>query len=115
MEDFTFQDFASFYDLISVVYLWATKQTGAEICLAAYEALAYALRALASVFSPQTLDFVTDNDKQLLSKVEGKPLLDSLVLSFLQNINDLLAVGVLVRTRRAVLMNWKVNNLYYIF
>ena len=86
---------------------------GAEICLAAYEALSYGLRALASVFSPQTLDFVSDKDKQLLSKVEGKPLLDSLVLSFLQNINDLLSVGVLVRTRRAVLMHWKVNSLVF--
>lgn len=86
---------------------------GAEICLAAYEALSYGLRALVSVFSPQTLDFVSDNDKQLLSKVEGKPLLDSLVLSFLQNVNDLLSVGVLVRTRRAVLMHWKVNSLVF--
>ncbi|GMN30914.1 hypothetical protein TIFTF001_003022 [Ficus carica] len=83
------------------------SEMGAEICLAAYEALSYGLRALASVFSTQTLDFVSDNDKQLLSKVEGKPLLDSLILSFLQNVNDLLSVGVLVRTRRAVLMHWK--------
>ncbi|KAL6279881.1 hypothetical protein ACE6H2_016762 [Prunus campanulata] len=81
------------------------SETGAEICLAAYEALAPALTALASVFSPQALDLVKKYDS-LLSSV-GKPLLDSLVLSFLENINNLLAVGVFVRTRRAVLMNWK--------
>lgn len=39
---------------------------------------------------------------------EGKSVLDSLVLSFLQNINTLIAVEKLVRTRRATLMNWKV-------
>ncbi|ONI06355.1 hypothetical protein PRUPE_5G055400 [Prunus persica] len=82
------------------------SETGAEICLAAYEALAPALTALASVFSPQALGLVKKYDSLLLSSI-GKPLLDSLVLSFLQNINNLLAVGVFVRTRRAVLMNWK--------
>ncbi|XP_062073868.1 uncharacterized protein LOC133778060 isoform X2 [Humulus lupulus] len=82
------------------------SETGAEICLAAYEVLTFALRALVSVFSTQTLDFIRENDK-LLSKVEGKAMLDFLVLSFLENINGLLGVGVLVRTRRAVLMNWK--------
>ena len=89
----------------------AIKQTGAEICLAAYEALAFALKALAPSFSPQTLNYFCDNNKQLLSEVKGKPLLDFLVLTFLQNISDLLGIGVLVRTRRAVLMNWKVSNL----
>lgn len=93
-----------------MVDLCTTRQTGAEIYLAAYEALASALRALASVFSPRFLDFIRENDKKLLSEVEGKPLFDFLVLSFLQNINGLLALGVLVRTRRAVLMNWKVSN-----
>ncbi|PON64645.1 tRNA/rRNA methyltransferase [Parasponia andersonii] len=82
------------------------SEIGAEICLAAYEALASALRALVSVFSFQTLDFIKENDK-LLSKAEDNALLDFLVLPFLQNINGLLAVGVLVRTRCAVLMNWK--------
>lgn len=95
-----------------MAYLYALKQTGAEICLAAYEALAPALTALASVFSPQALDLVKKYDS-LLSSV-GKPLLDSLVLSFLENINNLLAVGVFVRTRRAVLMNWKVRNLNFL-
>ncbi|XP_062146057.1 uncharacterized protein LOC133854045 isoform X2 [Alnus glutinosa] len=83
------------------------SETGAEICLAAYEALTPVLRALVSIFSPQVLDTIRENDKVLLPKVEGTPLLDSLALSFLQNINTLLAVGVLARARRAVLMNAK--------
>ena len=95
-----------------MAYLYAPKQTGAEICLATYEALAPALTALASVFSPQALDLVNKYDSLLPSV--GKPLLDSLVLSFLENINNLLAVGVFVRTRRAVLMNWKVRNLNFL-
>lgn len=93
--------------------LYAPKQTGAEICLAAYEALAPVLKALVSMFSPQHLDTIRENDKFLLPKVEGAPLLDSLALLFLQNVNNLLTVGVLARTRRAVLMNWKVMDLSY--
>lgn len=83
-------------------------QTGAEIHLAAYEALASTLTALVSVCSPQTLDLLKKYD---LFLSDGKSLLDSLVLSFLQNINNLLAVGVFVRSRRAILMNWKVRNI----
>uniref|UniRef100_A0A2N9GXM7 Uncharacterized protein n=1 Tax=Fagus sylvatica TaxID=28930 RepID=A0A2N9GXM7_FAGSY len=83
------------------------SETGAEICLAAYEALAPVLKALVSMFSPQHLDTIRENDKFLLPKVEGAPLLDSLALLFLQNVNNLLTVGVLARSRRAVLMNWK--------
>lgn len=92
--------------------MYAPKQTGAEICLAAYEALTPVVRALASVFSPHSIACIRENDNLSPSDAECKPLLDSLVLSFLQNINNLLAVGVLVRTRRAVLMNWKVTDLY---
>lgn len=73
--------------------------------------MASVLRALASVFSTQVSDTIRENDKFLLPKLEGTPLLDSLALSFLQNINNLLAVGVLARTRRAVLLNWKVLDL----
>lgn len=104
--------FPSFYELNFVVC--APKQTGAEICLAAYEALAPVVRVLVSVLSPHTLACIRENDNPLLPDVEGKPVLDSFVCSFLQNINNLLAVGLLVRTRRAVLMNWKVfPSLYY--
>ncbi|XWS49177.1 hypothetical protein CRYUN_Cryun13aG0141400 [Craigia yunnanensis] len=83
------------------------SETEAEVCIAAYEALAPALKAFVSAFSPQTLDLFRENCKSLLPAIEGKPWLDSLVLSFLQNINDLLAVGFMARTRRAVLLNWK--------
>lgn len=98
-----------------MVVACAPKQTGAEICLAAYEALAPVVRALASVFSPHTLAFIRENDSPLLPDVKSKPLLDSLALLFLQSINNLVAIGGLVRTRRAVLMNWKVfTKLYYL-
>ncbi|KAK9203377.1 hypothetical protein WN943_013631 [Citrus x changshan-huyou] len=80
------------------------SETGAEVCLAAYEALASALKALVG---PQALCFFKKNDKLMLSAVEGKPLLDSWVQAFLQNINALLAAGVLARARRAILLNWK--------
>lgn len=88
--------------------LWI--QTGAEVCLAAYEALASALKALVG---PQALCFLKKNDKLMLSAVEGKPLLDSWVQAFLQNINALLAAGVLARARRAILLNWKVKKLLF--
>ncbi|XVF51863.1 hypothetical protein PTKIN_Ptkin04bG0218100 [Pterospermum kingtungense] len=83
------------------------SETEAEVCLAAYEALAPALKALVSAFSPQTLGLFWENFQSLLPAIEGEPWLDSLVLSFLQNINDLLAVRFMARTRRAVLLNWK--------
>nr|XP_011465219.1 PREDICTED: uncharacterized protein LOC101309934 [Fragaria vesca subsp. vesca] len=81
------------------------SETGAEIHLAAYEALAPTLTGLASVCSPHTLDPHKKYHSSLLS--DGKPFLDSLVLNFLQNTNKLITVGVFTRSRRAVLMNWK--------
>ncbi|XP_058068925.1 uncharacterized protein LOC131218281 [Magnolia sinica] len=50
---------------------------------------------------------IMTHNKSAITNGGDKPLLDPLVLNFLQNINDLLAVGVLARSRRAVLMNWK--------
>ena len=77
--------------------------------MAAYEALAYALKELVSVFSPLALDLLMENYKSSPPNADSKkPLLDSFVWTFLQNINNLIAVGNLVRTRRAVLINWKV-------
>ena len=93
---------------IPLTVMIASNQSEAEVCIAAYEALAPALKAFVSAFSPQTLGLFRENCKSLLPAIEGKPWLDSLVLSFLQNINDLLAVGFMARTRRAVLLNWKV-------
>lgn len=66
-----------------------------------------------SMFSPQILGAIRENDTSVLPKVDGTPLLDSLALMFLQSINDLLAAGALARTRRAVLLNWKVMDLSY--
>ncbi|KAK4844740.1 hypothetical protein QYF36_023863 [Acer negundo] len=80
------------------------SEVGAEICLATYEASASVLRALVS---SQALDFVRENDKLGISAEEGRPWMDSWVHYFLQNINCLLAVGVLARARRAILLNWK--------
>ncbi|KAJ4826548.1 hypothetical protein Tsubulata_039607 [Turnera subulata] len=83
------------------------SETGAELSLAAYEALAPALQALVSTFSPLSLDLIRENDKSLQPGREAELWLDRLVLSFLQNVNDLLAVAVLARSRRAVLLKWK--------
>ncbi|KAA8525977.1 hypothetical protein F0562_007922 [Nyssa sinensis] len=83
------------------------SETEAEICLAAYEALAYVLKALVSAFSSLALDLIMENDKPSTPKPGSRPLLDSLVLNFLHNIKNLIAFGKLVRTRRAILMNWK--------
>ncbi|TYG91203.1 hypothetical protein ES288_A12G243200v1 [Gossypium darwinii] len=83
------------------------SESEAEVRIAAYEALAPALKALVSVLAPQILVLFMENSKSLQPAIEGEPWLDTLVLSFLQNINNLLAVGFLVRTRRAVLLNWK--------
>ncbi|XP_022735884.1 uncharacterized protein LOC111289259 isoform X8 [Durio zibethinus] len=83
------------------------SETEAEVCLAAYEALAPALKALVSAFCPKTLGLFRESCKSLLPAIEVEPWLDSFVLSFLHNINDLLAVGFMARTRRAVLLNWK--------
>lgn len=78
------------------------QQVEAEVVLAAYEALAPAIRTIALAFSPFA------SDRMWQRQNEGKPLFDSLVSTFLQNINDLLAVKFLVRSRRAFLMNIKV-------
>ncbi|XP_031391362.1 uncharacterized protein LOC116203654 isoform X2 [Punica granatum] len=95
-------------------FLWRTisssisdSEMGAELHLAAYEALTPALRTLVSAFSQLASDLVWEKDKSMTQKPEGKPQLDSLVFTFLQNVNDLLAIKYLARTRRAVLMNWK--------
>lgn len=82
-------------------------QMGAEISLAAYEALVSVLRVLASTYFPHSFYLVEENE-QLFSEIEGRPRLDYMCVSFIQNINDLLGSGVLARTRRAVLLEIKV-------
>ncbi|CAL5436699.1 unnamed protein product [Camellia sinensis] len=83
------------------------SETAAEIWLAAYEALAHVLKAVVSAFSSFALDLIMENQEPSSPNAEGKPLFDSLVLSFLQNINNLIAVELMVRSRWAILMNWK--------
>lgn len=82
-------------------------QMGAEISLAAYEALVSVLRVLASTYFPRSFYLVEENE-QFFSETEGRPQLDYMCVSLIQNMNDLLASGVLARTRRAVLLNIKV-------
>lgn len=54
------------------------------------------------------LHHVTEDDELTSLKADGKPVLDSLLRTLLQNINNIIAVGNLARARRAVLLNWKV-------
>ncbi|KAF5188699.1 tRNA/rRNA methyltransferase (SpoU) family protein [Thalictrum thalictroides] len=83
------------------------SETGSEISLAAYEALVPVLKAVASTITPANFDLVMVTDKSLLPKGDDRHWLDNLILSFLQNINELLCHGKLARSRRAILMNWK--------
>ncbi|KAL2233035.1 UNVERIFIED_CONTAM: hypothetical protein Sindi_1483500, partial [Sesamum indicum] len=83
------------------------SEVEAEICLAAYEACAYALNDLVSVFSPSSLDLLANNYKSFPSEAEGKALLDAFVTTFIHNINNIIDGGKLTRSRRAVLISWK--------
>ncbi|KAI3453453.1 hypothetical protein Pfo_010116 [Paulownia fortunei] len=83
------------------------SEVEAEICIAAYEACAYALKDLVSVISPLSLDLVSNNDNSFPSEADGKTLLDVFVSTFIHNINNVIDGGNLARTRRAILMNWK--------
>ncbi|ERN01057.1 hypothetical protein AMTR_s00002p00160160 [Amborella trichopoda] len=102
----------------SITFLWnflwkvlaltaPSSETGGEIRLAAYEALVFALKALPNAFSPLAVDRLVDANNTLCREVDQKHLLDPLFHAFLRNIDDLLGVGMLARSRRAVLMQWK--------
>ncbi|KAI7980638.1 putative methyltransferase TARBP1 [Camellia lanceoleosa] len=69
------------------------SETAAEIWLAAYEALAHVLKAVVSAFSSFALDLIMENHEP--SSLSMK------------NINNLIAVEMMVRSRRAILMKWK--------
>nr|GME17335.1 uncharacterized protein LOC109185383 isoform X3 [Ipomoea batatas] len=79
----------------------------AEISLAAYEAVGNALKEMAPMFSLLSLDLVKQNDGLSPSEADDRLILDSFFSTFLQNINNLIGAGTLVRTRRAVLLHWK--------
>ncbi|GMH28826.1 hypothetical protein Nepgr_030669 [Nepenthes gracilis] len=107
------------YDLNSAyTFLWeffhkvvsnpmCDSETSSEIHLGAYEALSSVLKASVPVFSVETIILIRQINSSLLPIAEDKPLLDSLVLTFLKHINNLLAIGLLTRTRAAMLLNWK--------
>lgn len=61
-----------------------------------------------SVFSPVTLDIMTESDGIFQSETDDNARLDMFVSTFMHNINQIIDGGKLARTRRAVLMNWKV-------
>ncbi|KAK9132748.1 hypothetical protein Scep_012276 [Stephania cephalantha] len=105
----------------ALIYLWSflwkviaspfsDSEAGAEICLAAYEALVPTLNVLESssspILIPILIDVIKTKDK-LLVQEEEKLLLDSLVCGFLHNVNDLLDAKYLARSRRASLITWK--------
>ncbi|XP_006650942.1 uncharacterized protein LOC102703022 isoform X1 [Oryza brachyantha] len=78
-------------------------EVGCELHLASYEVLSYVLPTLSTACTSQFLDLVETKEINQSNKFS----LDFLVVSFLDNINNLLVNGVLKRSRRAVLMCWK--------
>ncbi|KAK7406675.1 hypothetical protein VNO78_08304 [Psophocarpus tetragonolobus] len=89
---------------------WTTRSSlscteiGAEISLAKYEALISILRVLASTYFAHSCCLVEESE-QLFPETEGRSHLDYMGVYFIQNINDVLGFGVLVRTQRAVLLD----------
>ncbi|GAB2209657.1 hypothetical protein Droror1_Dr00026878 [Drosera rotundifolia] len=109
----------------SLTFLWdffnkvvsnplTASEAVAEMRLATYEALSYVLKALVPIFSASTMNLIQQINVALLPMAKDKPLLDSLVLSFLTHINDLLRIGVFARSRIAVLLSWKWLCLEYV-
>ncbi|XP_031502513.1 uncharacterized protein LOC116265767 isoform X2 [Nymphaea colorata] len=82
-------------------------EAGAEVQLAAHEALADVLEALAVTCLPRDVHILMMNDKPVVGESETRIILDPLVNKFLDCINKLLAIGMLARSRRAVLIHWK--------
>ncbi|KAL0727652.1 hypothetical protein Bca4012_023745 [Brassica carinata] len=83
-----------------------TSEAEAEVCLAAFEALAAVLNAFVILCSARAFNLL-ENDNTLLDMVDGEYWLQASVPAFLHNINHLLTAGLLVRSRRAVLLSWK--------
>lgn len=83
------------------------SETSAETLLAAYEALSFVLKACAPAISSSAINIIQEMNSSSNPAAKEKPILDPLVLTFLNHINCFLAVRHLARTRRAVLINWK--------
>uniref|UniRef100_A0A1J3HNC1 tRNA (guanosine(18)-2'-O)-methyltransferase TARBP1 n=1 Tax=Noccaea caerulescens TaxID=107243 RepID=A0A1J3HNC1_NOCCA len=82
------------------------SEAAAEVYLAAFEALAAVLNAFVSLCSAGAFNLL-ENDNTLITMVDGDYWLQVSVPAFLHNINHLLTAGLLVRSRRAVLLSWK--------
>ncbi|CAA7028190.1 unnamed protein product [Microthlaspi erraticum] len=82
------------------------SEAAAEVYLAAFEALAAVLNAFVSLCSAGAFNLL-ENDNTLITMVDGEYWLQVSVPAFLHNINHLLTAGLLVRSRRAVLLSWK--------
>lgn len=93
--------------LIFFIYIFYL-QTGAETCLAAYEALVPVLNTICRSFSPLAHKVVASYNKSILLEDDGGSFLDPIVKQFFKNVNSLLALGVLAQSRKAILMDWKV-------
>lgn len=99
---------STFSASFTYIFINFLKQTEAEICIGAFEALCYILKAIASASSTVSLELLMETFKSSSPKSEDEPLLDYLFETFLGSINNIIGYGELVRSRRAVLMNWKV-------
>ncbi|CAL4928552.1 unnamed protein product [Urochloa decumbens] len=101
--DSFFSTFSFLWDFYWKVIEHSTNatETGAELHLAAYEALAYVLESLSTAHN--SLDLVETEQTNQARNFS----LDISVTTFLNNINRLLMDGILTRSRRAVLMTWK--------
>ncbi|KAH9607099.1 hypothetical protein KSS87_005028 [Heliosperma pusillum] len=105
---------------LAFTYLWnffhkvvsspfGDTESSAEIRLAAYEALSFVLKATGRVISSSALSLIRDMHKCPDSLVKNELILDSLALTFINQINGFLAARQLVRSRKAVLLNWKME------
>lgn len=80
-----------------------------------YESLASVFKAFSSTFNNLHLDFVIEYNKRQSLDGEAVHFLDPLTINFQLSINNLLANGPLTRSRRAVLINWKVVFVYALY
>ena len=85
-------------------------QITSEIHLAAHEALAYVLKELSPICSSYFHEIIMSSNLHVFRVEEKKFLLDPFFLNFLSSVNGLIDKSALTRSRRAILMKWKVPN-----
>lgn len=66
------------------------------------------------MFSSLSVDLFVNTDNLFPVEAGGEALLDVFVSTFMHKINNVIDGGILARTRRAVLMNWKVISVIFI-